>query len=124
MAFRRTCPRTLDRPVTFFGLEVEDLLALLALAGLLLFAVGAVAAIAAAGAAWLGLTRLKRGKPPGHLTALLYASRLPALLPFLAPPHLIRPDWGRDGRQHFSAVWGPGDARSPYARFYWPGERS
>lgn len=123
MAFRRPCPRTLDRPVTFFGLEAEDLLGVVALAGILLFTAGAFAAIAAAGGAWLGLTRLKRGKPPGHLIGLIYGLRLPALLSFLAPPHLVRPDWGRDGRQHFSAVWGPGDARSPFGRFYWPGDR-
>lgn len=109
--------------MTFFGLEAEDLLGVLALAGLLLFTAGAVVAIAAAGGVWLGLTRLKRGKPPGHLMVLLYASKLPARLPFLAPPHMVRPDWGRDGRQHFSAVWSPNDARLPYGRFYWPGDK-
>jgi len=124
MAFRKACPHTLDRPVAFFGLEIEDLLALMAAAGALLFTAGAAAAIAAAGAGWFALTRLKRGKPPGHLVSLLYGARVFAWLPLFAPPHLVRPDWGRDGRLHFSAVSAPSDARSPYARFYWRGGRS
>jgi len=123
MAFRKPCPRTLDRPIAFFGLEVEDLLAVLAIAGALLFTAGPIAGIVSGATLWFGLARIKRGKPPGHLTALLYSLRVFNWIP-LGPPHLIRADWDRDGHQHFSAAWASRDGESPHGRAYWPGGRA
>lgn len=118
VGFRKRCARTLDVPLTFFGLETADLIALMVLGGFLAFAVGSGTAVAVSGGAWFLLSRIKRGKPPGHLVGLLYRWRILAWIP-VGPPHLVRPAWDREGRLHFSAVTGEVDRTSAHARFYW-----
>ncbi len=74
-----------------FGLEPEDLVLVGLVAGVIMFVVDAVPAVLAGGALWIGLSRLKAGKPPGHIYALLYRSGLLSWGPaFLRVPHLIR----------------------------------
>jgi len=91
MSFRKTCPRTLDRPIMIFGLEPEDLVLVGLIAGIILFVIDAVPAVMTGAALWIGLSRLKAGKPPGHVYELLYRSGLLRWAPsFLKVPHLIR----------------------------------
>ena len=93
MSFRKTCPRTLDRPIVLFGLEPEELVAVGLIAGAILFLIDAVPAVVTGGALWLGLSKAKAGKPPGHLYELLYRSGLLRWAPsFLRVPHLLRRD--------------------------------
>ena len=106
MSYRKACPRTLDRPITVFGLEPEELVAVGLAAGTLLFLWDAVPAVVTGAGLWLGLSRIKAGRPPGHLFELLYRSgllrRAPAWLraPHLVPRHVRRLDvfpGGNDG---------------------------
>ena len=91
MCFRKSCPRTLDRPIMIFGLEPEDLVLVGLIAGIILFIVDAVPAVIVGAGLWVGLSRLKAGKPPGHIYELLFKSGLLRWAPsFLKVPHLIR----------------------------------
>ena len=91
MSFRKPCPRTLDRPIMIFGLEPEDLVLVGLVAGIILFVIDAVPAVGVGAFLWIGLSRLKAGKPPGHVYELLYRSGLLRWAPsFLQVPHLIR----------------------------------
>lgn len=91
MSYRKPCPRTLDRPIMIFGLEPEDLVLVGLVAGIILFVVDAVPAVLTGAALWIGLSRLKAGKPPGHVYELLFRSGLLRRAPsFLRVPHLIR----------------------------------
>jgi hypothetical protein len=98
MAFRKACARTLDRPIVIFGLEPEELVAVGMIAGLILFLVDPIPAVATGAALWLGISRLKAGKPPGHLFELAWRTGLlrrgPSFLraPQLLPPRLRRLD--------------------------------
>jgi type IV secretory pathway TrbD component len=78
MSFRKACARTLDRPIVVFGLEPEELVLVGLAAGAILFLVDAVPAVLVGGGLWLGLARIKAGKPPGHLFELAYRSGLAA----------------------------------------------
>lgn len=90
MSFRKPCPRTLDRPIVIFGLEPEDLVAVGIAAGAILFAWDGVPAVLVGAILWVGLSRIKAGKPPGHLYELLYRSGLLGRAPgFLRAPHLV-----------------------------------
>jgi type IV secretory pathway TrbD component len=90
MAFRKGCPRTLDRPIVLFGLEPEELVAVGLLAGLILFAVDPVPAVGVGAVLWVGLARLKAGRPPGYLYEQAYRTGLLHRAPeFLRVPHLI-----------------------------------
>ena len=90
MSFRKTCPRTLDRPIMIFGLEPEDLVLVGLVSGAILFAVDAIPAVLAGALLWVGLSRIKAGKPPGHVYELLYRSGLLRWSPsFMKVPHLI-----------------------------------
>ena len=112
MSYRKPCPRTLDRPIVIFGLEPEEMVAVGLLAGAILFLVDPVPAVAAGAAAWLGLSRIKAGKPPGHLYELLYRSGILRRAPsFLRVPHLLR-----RGLKHLDAFPGGDD---DVAREYW-----
>lgn len=78
-----TCYRTIDKPQTFFGLEQEDLAAVVLVIGIggLLFepyVPGAIGIIC-----WILISRLKSGKPPGYLMHWLYSQGLG--LPGLPP---------------------------------------
>ncbi len=91
MSFRKSCPRTLDRPIMIFGLEPEDLVMVGLVAGLILFVIDAIPAVLTGTVLWVGLSRIKAGKPPGHVYELLYRSGLLRWAPsFLKVPHLIR----------------------------------
>ncbi len=72
MSYRKACARTLDRPIVLFGLEPEELVGVGMVAGAILFLVDAVPAVLVGAGLWLGLSRLKAGKPPGHLFELAY----------------------------------------------------
>lgn len=90
MSYRKACPRTLDRPIVVFGLEPEELVLVGLIAGAVMFLIDPVPAVVAGGVLWLGLSRIKAGKPPGHLYELLYRSGLLRRGPgFLKVPHLI-----------------------------------
>ncbi len=87
---RRPCPRTLDRPILVFGLEPEDLVLIGFIAGGLLFVADPLLAVGTGFALWIGLLKLKAGKPPGYLFTLAYRIGLVRLLPpSMRPPHLL-----------------------------------
>ena len=91
MSFRKSCPRTLDRPIVIFGLEPEDLVMVGLVSGAILFAIDAIPAVLTGAVLWIGLSRVKAGKPPGYVYELLYRSGLLRWAPsFLKVPHLIR----------------------------------
>ena len=91
MSFRRSCPRTLDRPIMIFGLEPEDLVLVGLVAGIILFTIDAIPAVLTGGVLWIGLSRIKAGKPPGYVYELLYRSGLLRWAPsFFKVPHLVR----------------------------------
>jgi len=74
-----------------FGLEPEDLVLVGLVAGAILFLVDAIPAVVSGAVLWVGLSRIKAGKPPGHVYELLYGSGLLRWAPsFLRVPHLIR----------------------------------
>lgn len=90
MSFRKPCPRTLDRPIVIFGLEPEEFVMVGVVSGAILFLVDAIPAVLAGAALWLGLARVKAGKPPGHLFELFYRSGLLRWLPAsFRAPHLL-----------------------------------
>src|SRR5689334_9559330 len=66
MSYRKSCPRTLDRPIMIFGLEPEDLVLVGLVAGIILFAIDAIPAVLTGAAIWVGLSRIKAGKPAGY----------------------------------------------------------
>jgi type IV secretory pathway TrbD component len=87
---RRPCPRTLDRPILVFGLEPEDLVLIGLIAGGLLFVADPLFAVGAGFGLWIGLLKLKAGKPPGYLFTLAYRIGLVRLLPpSMRPLHLL-----------------------------------
>lgn len=114
----RRCLRTLDRPVTFFGLEIEDIVLIVLVSGAILFLVSPVVAVVFALAAHFVLRRLKEGRPPGTLYALLLRWGVLWILPGLAAPGLVVPPPGRR-RLRFSCVDGPDDAASRFERGFW-----
>jgi len=73
-----------------FGLEPEELVTVGLVAGIILFVVDPVPAVIAGAVLWVGLSRLKAGKPPGYLVELAYRSGLLHRAPeFLRVSHLI-----------------------------------
>ena len=80
---KRKCPRTLDKPLLLFGLEVEDigLLSLVGGLGSILF--GPIIPGLCAIAGWIFLMQFKKGKPSGYLLHWLYSKGvgIPGLLP-------------------------------------------
>lgn len=90
MAFRKPCARTLDRPIVIFGLEPEEFVLVGIVSGAILFVIDAIPAVLTGAILWVGLSRVKAGKPPGHLFELAYRSgwldRAPA---GFTPPHLL-----------------------------------
>src|SRR5262245_41428417 len=105
MSFRKSCPRTLDRPIVIFGLEPEDLVLVGLVSGVILFAIDAIPAVLAGAVLWIGLSRVKAGKPPGYVYELFYRSGFLRWAPsFFKVPHLIR-----RGRCHLDAFPGGDD---------------
>jgi hypothetical protein len=93
MAFRKACPRTLDRPIMIFGLEPEDLVLVGLAAGTILFTIDAVPAVLVGALLWAGLSRLKAGKPPGYVYECLYRLGVLHRVPFgFLAPQLLRRD--------------------------------
>jgi type IV secretory pathway TrbD component len=113
MDHRKACPRTLDRPIMIFGLEPEDLVLVGLVSGLILFTIDALPAVLAGAVLWAGLSRLKAGKPPGHLFECLYRAgllrRAPGWMraPQLLPRHVRTIDPFPGGpRDEIDAWWG------------------
>ena len=79
------CYRTLDRPITVFGLEIEDLLLVILLAGFALFAAGPFVGIGLALGLLALLRRFKAGRPPGYVFERLYRRGFTFAVPHLAP---------------------------------------
>ena len=72
----KKCPRTLDKPLLFFGLEPEDVGVLaLASGAVMLFFDTFYAGIIFFGG-WIFLKVLKKGKPRGYIVHLLYSRGL------------------------------------------------
>lgn len=90
MSFRKSCPRTLDRPIVVFGLEPEELVLVGLVSGAVLFLVDAIPAVLGGALLWGGLSRLKAGRPPGYLYEQLHRWGLLRWAPsFLQVPHLL-----------------------------------
>lgn len=115
--YRKPCARTLDRPILIFGLEPEDLILVGAVSGAILFFWDAFPAIGAGALLWIGLSRVKAGRPAGYLFTLLFRSGVYRFLPF-SVPHLVRPPLpGARRRIRLSAF--PGN--DELAKSYWTG---
>ena len=69
----RKCPRTLDKPLLLFGLEMEDvsILGLVGGLGSILFGPMIPGTLAIFG--WIVLMQFKKDKPSGYLLHWLYA---------------------------------------------------
>ncbi len=90
--YSKRCYRALDKPLEFFGLEVEDWAILILGSGALMLLIGPVIACAFGLAGWFALRRLKSGRPPGYLFYLLYKSGLVHFVPsFFRARGLVRP---------------------------------
>ena len=95
-----------------FGLEPEDLVMVGLISGVILFVIDAIPAVITGAVLWLGLSRVKAGKPPGYLYELFYRSGVLRRAPsFLRVPHLLRRDV-----KHLDAFPGGNDDA---AREYW-----
>ncbi len=79
----RKCPRTLDKPILLFGLEMEDVALLGTVAGIgsLLFNPLIPGILAIVG--WIILMQFKKDKPSGYLIHWLYNKGIdfPGLIP-------------------------------------------
>lgn len=96
-----------------FGLEPEDLVLVGLVAGAILFVVDPVPAVIAGAILWMGISRLKAGRPPGYVYELLHRGGLLRWAPsFLRAPHLLDPR-----ARHLDAF--PGDDDDESVRRYW-----
>jgi hypothetical protein len=117
MSYRKPCPRTLDRPIVVFGLEPEEFVFVGLVSGAILFTIDPVPAVIAGAVLWVGLSRLKAGKPPGYLYELAHRSGLLRWAPgFLRVPHLLPP-----GLTHLDAFPGGDDGILRQYRYDRPG---
>jgi hypothetical protein len=119
--YAKRCYRALDRPLEFFGLEVEDWAALLFGSGALLLLAGPIPGCLAGAAGWIALRRLKSGRPPGYLFYLLYKSGLVHYTPsffrargLIAPP----PPFARPRRITLDGFYSEKDDESAACRFF------
>jgi hypothetical protein len=69
---RRKCPRTLDKPILLFGLEVEDVGLLGATVGVGSLIFGPIVPGVLSIAGWFILIQFKKDKPTGYLIHWLY----------------------------------------------------
>lgn len=112
MSYRKACPRTLDRPIVLFGLEPEELVVVGLVSGAILFLIDAIPAVLAGAAMWMGLSRLKAGRPPGYLFEVAYrAGFLKWAQGLFGAPHLLPP-----GTRYLDAFPGGDDEA---VRRYW-----
>jgi hypothetical protein len=107
------CYRTLDRPITVFGLEIEDLVLVIVAGGALLFAAGPFLGIGAALALFAAMHRLKAGRPPAYVYERLYRFGIVERCPFLAVPHLV------PLRRRYSPVTSDDEEEHPIENSYW-----
>ena len=79
----RKCPRTLDKPILLFGLELEDVALLSLVVGVGCLLIGPMVPGTMAIAGWIVLLRFKRDKPSGYVLHWLYGRgfQLPGLIP-------------------------------------------
>jgi hypothetical protein len=79
----RKCPRTLDKPILLFGLEIEDVGLLAAVGGIgsVLFGPAIPGILSIVG--WFILIQFKKDKPTGYLIHWLYNAGIdfPGLIP-------------------------------------------
>lgn len=66
------CPRTLDKPILLFGLEMEDIALLSLITGVTGLIIGPMVPGIFMMVGWMALIRIKRDKPEGYLIHLLY----------------------------------------------------
>lgn len=119
--YRKRCYRTLDRPLEFFGLEVEDWGFLIVGAGAIGVLLSPVLGCALAIGGWLLLRRLKSGRPAGYVFYLVYRSGLVRYLPgILRSRGLLRPPsaFARDRRVRLSAFKSDEDDDRADVRFF------
>jgi hypothetical protein len=109
--YQARCYRTLDRPITVFGLEIEDLLAIILLAGGALFVAGPFVAILSAFGLYAIAVKFKAGRPPGYIYERLYRRGLTRGL--LSAPHLV------PLQTRYSAVTSDDEEGHPFERLYW-----
>jgi len=120
--YAKRCFRTLDRPLEFFGLEVEDWGLLIIGSGAVIFVLGAIPAAVLALGGWFALRKIKSGKPAGYLFSLLYQSGFILVLPSLFRPRgLLRPSFPftKNRRVQLSAFHYDRDHETAHARFYY-----
>jgi len=79
----RKCPRTLDKPLLLFGLEVEDVAILTLVGGVGSILFGPIIPGICAIVGWVVLMQFKKDKPSGYLLHWLYAQGIdfPGLIP-------------------------------------------
>ena len=94
----RKCPRTLDKPILLFGLELEDLAALLVFGGGGSLILGPIIPGIGTIVGWIALLKFKRDKPAGYLLHWLYSRGLE--LPGLLPPLSKIKHYGAYGTNH------------------------
>ena len=80
---KRKCPRTLDKPLRIFGLEIEDIGILGLIGGLGSVLFGPIIPGVCAITSWIVLIQFKKDKPSGYLLHWLYNQGLdfPGLIP-------------------------------------------
>ncbi len=85
----RKCPRTLDKPILLFGLEMEDVAVLSLAAGIGSLLIGPMVPGVGAAAGWIILLRFKRDKPAGYVLHRLYSRGYP-LRGLVPPPSQVK----------------------------------
>lgn len=81
---KRKCPRTLDKPILLFGLEVEDIGLLTLVGGFGSIFFGPIIPGTCSILGWFVLIQFKKGKPSGYILHWLYSKGVD--MPGLIPP--------------------------------------
>lgn len=86
---QKSCPKSIDKPITVLGMEVEDVAVIMVILGVSQIIIGMVLALPLAIIAAFVVKQIKRGKPRGYLQHLLYhwGVNYPGTLP---PPKKIK----------------------------------
>jgi hypothetical protein len=120
--YSKSCPRVLDRPILFFGLEIEDLAAILSIACAILVLISPLLAVPVGIALFLAVRKLKEGKPSGYLFHLAYRLGLIGLLRrAMKVRHLVPIPFALRGRRwiRFSPATGSGLVDRKLLQGYW-----